>query len=288
MYQGFSPLAFMFALARRVLRQDAAGPPAGSSVANKSTGPSYSYPDRNAEDENLGDRMKTAGRFKRTAGAMGLMAVVVLVASGCELLPGAQPKFPIKNYQFAGVELTEEFKAAYGDDRKLAEPIVDAATDVLAVKYDQFPQYTVHGFVPTDENFQATVEALRPLVTEESIKESEADWAKDKSLPVQQSYRPELNSEGVHGYTFTAPSGEKCTDSDTPRTYEPGLLSISAKDDKTPVVNSNVGVNIHCQEGYRMNINITDKLEMVQKDGKWIMRKNDGELNKEFGVQVIK
>lgn len=178
--------------------------------------------------------MKTAGRFKRVAGAIGLITVVALGASGCELLPGGAPTGAARGYKAEYAELQQEWIAAYGEDREIATPVAKAGIEVLAAMYEDFPQYTVHGFVPTDETRAEVTSAFRPISTDATIKRIESEFAKDKSLPVMTSYRSKVNSEGVHGYTFTAPSGEKCTDAATPYEASVNQLFLTSNKEKVP------------------------------------------------------
>lgn len=232
--------------------------------------------------------MKTSGRFKRVAGAIGLITAVALGSSGCELLPGGAEK-GVRGNNKAGIELNQEYIAVYGDDRKAAEPVMDAGINALALMYDDFPQYTVNGFVPTDENLKEVVTAFKPISTEGTIKRIETEFAEDKSLPVMTSYRTKVNSEGVHGYTFTAPSGEKCTDAATPYEVAIGLINLSVGENKTPAIIAQAGVTVHCQEGYRVALTMRTTFDLVQQDGKWLLADNyKAEVSKEMPVQVIK
>lgn len=227
-------------------------------------------------------------RIARIAGAIGAATAALLTMSGCGLIPG-MGETGTKAINPEYVELQQEWIAAFGEDREVANPAAKAGLEYLHVMVDQFPQFTVHGFVPTDENMAEAVAAYRPLVTENVIKDMEADFADDKGLPVVMSYRTDLNSEGVHGYTFTAPSGEKCTDSATPWDVEARQTYLTANAEKTPGVISNIGIVIPCQEGYRLAMTMKSTFDLGQQDGKWLVTKTyDWELNKEYPVQIIK
>lgn len=233
--------------------------------------------------------MKIIGRFKRVAGAIGLIAAVALGASGCELLPGGAETGAARGYKAEHAELQQEWIAAYGEDREVATPVAKAGIEALAAMYEDFPQYTVHGFVPTDESIAEVTAVFRPISTEATIKRIESEFAKDKTLPVMTSYRTEINSEGVHGYAVTAPSGEKCTDATTPYKASVNQVYLTSSKDKVPGIIANVGVTVHCQEGYRLAMTMRTTFDLVQQDGKWLLADNyNADVSKEMPVQVIK
>ena len=148
-----------------------------------------------------------AHRTKRLAGVMGLLAALALTASGCSILPTpAQPvgtphqapQKKVSDFDPAMTTLAPEWAPAFGEDRAVSTPIAKAGIKILSAMYDEHPEYTVEGFVPTDATWNELAAKLEPLVNDAALKKMESDWSSKKELPVLTSYRSGVDKDGKH------------------------------------------------------------------------------------------
>lgn len=160
----------------------------------------------------------------------------------------------------------------FGDDRAIATPAAALGNKVLSLTFDQFPQYTVGGFDPTQEDFNQVSAAAKPFMTAEAFQKVEADWASKKDLPVLKTGR--TDRDGNFSQTYVTEAGENCTDSDKPYDLKPvlnTLLTIPNENQvELPSFLSNTEVTVHCKEGGTLQGQMQMWFPLVQENGSWL------------------
>lgn len=217
------------------------------------------------------------------AGVVGLLAALALTATGCSTAPAAaQPVIKpsqehqkkVSDFDPAMTVLDEDWVHEFGQDRKVSTPIAKAGLKILSMMFDEHPEYTVEGFVPTDGNWNEAAAKLRPLVDDAAFKKLESDWSSKKELPVMTSYR--LGKDGKPNYTYHAKSGQTCTDTDKPYATNMEIATLTAGPDangvQVPVFTGNVTLVVHCQEGGTLKGQMYTWFPMVKAGDTWLMR----------------
>jgi hypothetical protein len=221
------------------------------------------------------------------AGFVGLLMALALTATGCQVIPNpngdkaaapvqAAPVAPkVSAFDPAMTILGEEYVAAFGEDREVSTPIAVDGLKIMSVMFDAHPEYTLGGFVPADKEWSAISGELEPLVNSKALQYMKSQWTADKTLPVMTSYRTKPDKDGVHGYTYTTETGEKCTDADKPYEYKTEAITLTAGADESgimlPVFTGNVSVTVHCKEGTLLQGQMFAWFPMQKVNGKWIM-----------------
>lgn len=222
-------------------------------------------------------------------GVAGLLATLALTVSGCQVAPnpGGPDSVPLATQKVEQNKVSDfdpsktradaGWEALVGSDPATKAAAARDALALLSIMNDQFPQYTVYGFVPTSADWNEVSSKLQPLVTDSAFQYMESQWNEKLGLPALTSYRTELDVEGVHGYTYTTPTGEKCTDSDQPYTVDMEDLNLTAlpATDGTgnlPVIEGSVNLTIHCKEGIKLEGQMKTYFPVEKVGDKWLMK----------------
>lgn len=227
--------------------------------------------------------MKTH-RTKRISAAASLLAALALTASGCSIVPAPakpvsvqsqEPQKKVADFDPSMTILDPDWAPAFGEDRKVSTPIATAGIKILSVMFDEHPEYTVEGFVPTEANWTESAAKLKPLVDDSAFTFMASSWKTKKELPIITSYRTEADKDGKHTYTYTSESGQKCTDSEKPydRSMEGAFLTTQADESgaPVPVFGGNVTLTIHCKEGTTLKGQMATSFPMKKVGSSWVM-----------------
>lgn len=221
----------------------------------------------------------------RALALSGLLAGLVLAVSGCQVAPnpnpvGAQapastavPKQPASSLDPATVELGELWVNKVGNDPALATSAAEVGNKVLNIVFDQFPQYTVGSFTPTQEDFEQVIGAYKPITTPDVVQSLESDWVTKKDLPTLTSGR--TDKAGNFSHTYVTEAGESCTDSDQPFDVKPvhNLLFTLTDENQAevPAFMASVNVRSHCKEGGALQGQMEVWFPLVQENGTWLV-----------------
>ncbi|WP_223884063.1 hypothetical protein [Pseudarthrobacter sp. BIM B-2242] len=180
---------------------------------------------------------------------------------------------PASSLDPATVELGELWVNKLGNDPALATSAAEVGNKVLNIVFDQFPQYTVGGFTPTQADFDQVIAAAKPIMTPDAIQTLESDWASKKSIPTLTSGR--TDRDGNFSQTYVTEAGESCTDSDQPYEVKPVhnvLLTLTDENQiEVPSFMSNVSVRSHCKEGGMLQGQMQLWFTLVQENGTWLV-----------------
>ncbi|MCU1539892.1 MAG: hypothetical protein JWM01_839 [Arthrobacter sp.] len=227
-----------------------------------------------------------AHRTKRTVGVVGLLAALVLTASGCSTAPakakaqpvailGQEPQKKVADYDPATAILDPEWGPAFGEDRAVSTPIAAAGIKILSAMFDEHPEYTVEGFVPTDANWNEAAARFKPLVDGAAFQEMETEWTSTKELPVLTSYGSGVDKDGKHTYTFTTESGQPCTYTAEPYATNMEGVSLTARPDESgtqvPVFSGHVTLAVSCKEGGILRGQMVTWFPMTKVGDAWLM-----------------
>lgn len=218
-------------------------------------------------------------------GVAGLLMALALTATGCQAAsnpngglqaaPTLPPVSKVADFDPSMTTLGEEYEAAYGQDRAVSTPLATAGLKILSVMFDEYPEYTLGGFVPTDTEFNTVATQLAPLINSKAMLTMDSKWRADKTLPVMTSYRTKTDKDGVHGYTYTTEEGEQCTDGEKPYEYKTQGLTLGAGTDESgsqaPIFMGHVDVTVHCKEGTLLKGQMFAWFPMQEVNGNWIV-----------------
>lgn len=231
---------------------------------------------------------------KRVAGIFGVLAALSITASGCSLVPGLGnsaelPKGQIASYDPSQVAADSEFQAAFGINPEWTKDIAKSGLSILSIVFEAYPDYTVEGFVPTQDDWNAVLNKIAPLTTSSATEYVNSKWYEDKTMPVVTSYRTALEADGSRSYTSTTAAGEKCTASAKPYSANLDTARVTAKHDETtgantPMFIADVSLTIHCKEGGTYSGLMRTSIPMKQEDG-W--RMHTGALSEPVGEFVM-
>lgn len=224
----------------------------------------------------------------RTISFFSLLAALVFTASGCQVAPnqsaaGAPAPSPAATTRTlassldpATVQLGENWVSMFGEDRALATPAAEVGNKVLNLTFDRFPQYTVGGFDPTQDDFNQVIAVAKTFMTAEVIQSMESEWAAKKDLPTMRSGRTDKN--GNFSQTYVTEAGESCTDSDKPYEVKPlenHLMTIPDENEvELPSFLSQVEVTMHCKEGGLLRGQMQVWFSLAQENGTWLVSRS--------------
>lgn len=216
---------------------------------------------------NIGGTMNHRIDRKRVAGVVGLVAALSITASGCSLIPGmgnsTEPaQGQIASYDPSKVVGDAEFQAAHGVNPAWTTDIAKSGLSLVSTMFEKHPEYTVEGFVPTQDNWNDVLNQLAPFLSESATETLNASWYDNKSLPVLTSG------------TFAR---EGCTEGDQPYDVSLDGASVTSTHDdmsgaNNPTFVANVTVTIRCKEGGTLKGQMHTSIPMTQEKG-WRMHK---------------
>jgi hypothetical protein len=224
----------------------------------------------------------------RTIALSALLAVLALTASGCQVaqnpaVAGAQAPSPAATTRTLAssldpetARLGETWVNMFGEDRALATPAAEVGNKVVNLTFDRFPQYTLGGFDPTQDDFNQVIAVAKTFMTADVIQTMESEWASKKDLPAMRSGR--TDKDGNFSQTYVTEAGESCTDSDKPYEVKPlenVLLTIPDENEvELPSFLSQVEVTMHCKEGGLLRGQVQVSFSLVQENGTWLVSRS--------------
>lgn len=243
--------------------------------------------------------MKTVGRAKRIAGAIGLLAALSLTASGCSApaedstSPAAEtgtsapaPEAPVKtapaaaeapnkvaNFDPSKIVVEHSYVEAFGYEQTEIDAISNDATKIVSVMFGEHPEYRVKGFVPTEEHWATVSAEMRPLVNDAAFAFMQENWT-GKNLPALTTYREGHGADQT--YTYTTAAGEACTDSPTvPYDAEMTSLSIGGMNSlgnvMAPKATAKFSATVTCEQGGTMKGVLGASFLMEKQGDKYLM-----------------
>lgn len=231
-----------------------------------------------------------ARRTNRIAGIVGLLVALVLAISGCGVVNSVLGKGDSGDAFSAPVTkpmLASDWVDDYGKDPALPKQISDAGVKIMAVMFDAFPQYTVAGFTPSEQNWTESSEKIKPLVSAQSFQTLQSYWDKNKTLPAMTSYHEDQNVAGKYTNDFQTSDGQTCGATDKPYSLQMVTVILNSQS-KVPLFNGVVGVTAQCKDGSTLKGKMRMSFQMEKNDaGDWVM-KDSYKLNNAEAFTVTK
>lgn len=243
--------------------------------------------------DNRSANLATTRRFKRRARAAGLLAVLSLAVSGCGATASPAPAVTseapavtpsatstghqnqVADFDPTKIAVDKTYIEAFGKDAKRINAIAKDGIRILSVMYGEHPEYTVHGFVPTEDHWKTISAKLTPLVNDTAFSFIKDEWETMGDLPVLTAHGYGNGKDGEQDYTITDDSGEKCTDSDRPYEVDLTDLDLKAMTDGAkvmrPWLSGALKVTVFCQQGGRLEGIYGTSFLMEKQGDKWLM-----------------
>lgn len=235
------------------------------------------------------------------------MLALALTASGCQAAAGtggppaaptpeAAPKTKIADAPvivdpaFRPNNLVTEKWFTEAEEAEIRNTSIAA----LKVMIEDHPEYTVEGFTPSLELWNAEIAPkLQPLFVPADWKDTTDAWTRPQTGEIRLegaaaeqfrgnailTNRPEILNSRTSGYeltnTWKSDKGETCSPSEKPYEYDVKGVSLDSQmaQDSTlyPIVSAQMDVFVHCKEGGTLKTRMNQNLALKRSEGQFLI-----------------
>lgn len=188
-----------------------------------------------------------------------------------------EPQNRLANFDTSKVSVNQAWTDTFGANPSMIDGVTRSGVSIMSILFGENPDYMLHGFMPTEDQFTAASAKLRPLVDDAAFQQMQFDWETKRELPTLTSYRSNaVGDKADRQYTFTTKDGQICTDSaEVPYEVEMDAVRLEARNHisgtKAPSFHGDIIITVQCQEGGTLQGHMTTSFFMKLQEVNWIM-----------------